>query len=316
MRSKKLFFLFGTLFAIGFALAIYIKSQSSQKISSQKDTFKPISVIASFYPMAYFTQQVGGHLVDVQTLVRPGLEPHDFEPSPQDMVRIQKAQLFVYNGAGLEGWAPKIIQELPKEKVVNTTEKINLLPASDDQGSTNEKTLSYDPHVWVNPHTAIEQVTAITDGLVTVDPSNQEIYTRNATAFTEKLKELDNMFSKGLANCQQRTIVTSHNAFAYLARQYNLQVLSISGLSPDEEPSAKKLAEISTFVEANDVQYIFFESLVSPKLSETIAQETGAKTLSFNPLEGLTEEETQKGENYFTVQEQNLKNLQQALECR
>lgn len=260
-----------------------------------------ISVIASFYPLAFFAQQIGGNLVHVQTLVTPGLEPHDFEPTPQNLVEIEKASLLIYNGAGLEAWAPRIIPNLPPEKVVNATTGITLLPN--------------DPHVWMDPHLALQQVENIKNGLIKVDPAHQTEYQKNALQLENQLNELDQQFQAGLAHCQQHDIVTSHDAFEYLAREYNLSVLPIAGLSPDEEPTPKKLAEVSQFVKKNQVKYIFFETLVSPKLSQTIAQETGTQTAAFNPLEGLTEAEMNQGQNYFTVQQQNLKNLQQTLAC-
>lgn len=298
---------------IGIAFFLLILSLFSiwliKKPSSQPSSSSTLSVIASFYPIAYFTHQVGGHLVDVRTLVSPGMEPHDFEPSPQNIVDLQKAQLFVYNGGGLETWAPRVIRDLPAEKVVNTVGNISLLP-------TTEKGAAYDPHVWMDPHLAIQQVAAIQKGLASVDPAHAKTYQQNAQKFTAQLQQLDAEFRQGLANCQQHTIVTSHDAFEYLAHEYGLSVLSISGLSPDAEPTPQKLAEITQFVKAHQIKYIFFESLVSPKLAQTIAQETGAQTISFNPLEGLTAEDVAQGQTYFTIQKQNLQNLRQTLRCQ
>ena len=134
--------------------------------------------------------------------------------------------------------------------------------------------------------------------------------------FIRKLDDLDRQYRRGLANCQEKNIVTSHAAFGYLATAYGLNQVSITGLSPDAQPSPRQLADIVKFTRANNVKYIFFESLVSPKLSKTIATEIGAQTMVLNPLEGLTDEEVSQGNNYFTEMENNLANLKTALECK
>ncbi len=131
----------------------------------------------------------------------------------------------------------------------------------------------------------------------------------------QKLDQLDKTYAEGLKTCKQKDIITSHAAFGYLATRYGLNQVAISGISPDEEPSSQQLAEVAKFAKENDVKYIFFESLVSPKLSETIAHEIGAKTLVLDPLEGISDDDIKQGKNYFTVMENNLKNLQKALQC-
>jgi zinc transport system substrate-binding protein len=310
MRNKKNLVVFVTVIALILA-SVYLlhNKEKSDRLVPPAQTGTQISVVVSFYPLAFFTQQIGGDVVDVHTLVSPGIEPHDFEPTPQDIVRIQKAKLLVYNGAGLETWVPRITVELPVDKIVNTSTDIELI-------QTSKQPTSYDPHVWLNPHLATQQVDAITAGLVKVDPDHKETYQKNATFLKTKLGNLDGQFHQGLEHCQLRTIVTSHDAFEYLAQEYHLNVTSIAGLSPDEEPTPQKLAEISKLVKAQLIKYIFFETLVSPKLAQTVAQETGAQTISFNPLEGLTTEEIAQGQDYFSVQEQNLKHLRQALDCK
>jgi zinc transport system substrate-binding protein len=310
MRNKTRLVIFAAVIAL-ILVSMYAlhNKEKTDRLVPPTQIGTQIPVITSFYPLAFFTQQIGGDLVDVQTLVSPGIEPHDFEPTPQDIARIQKAKLFIYNGAGLETWAPRLTAELPAEKKVNPSAKIELI-------QTNKQPVLYDPHVWINPHLATQQVDTIAAALLQVDPSHKEIYQKNATALKTKLGNLDGQFHQGLEHCQRRTIVTSHDAFKYLAQEYHLNVISISGLSPDEEPTPQKLAEISNLVKAQQIKFIFFETLVSPKLAQTIAQETGAQTLSFNPLEGLTTEEIAHGQDYFSVQEQNLKHLRQALDCK
>jgi zinc transport system substrate-binding protein len=290
----------------GFVLLSNVKVQ-------KKDT--RLQVVASFYPMAEFARAVGGKNANVVTLVKPGLEPHDYEPTPQDLAKVYGSDLFVYNGAGLEtAWVNKIQPQLEQSNTftVDASYKIKLL--SRDPSDTENKSAT-DPHVWMDPELAIKEVSAITLGYIAVDGKNANTYQRNADAYIKKLNELNTTFKSGLAHCQSHDIVTSHQAFSYLAKEYGLTATGIAGLSPDNEPSPQKLAEIADFAKANNVKYIFFESLVSPKLSQTIASEVGAQTIEFNPLEGLTNAEVKAGKNYLSVQQDNLQALRTALSC-
>ncbi len=261
-----------------------------------------LSVVASFYPLADFAQQVGGDFVEVKNLTPAGAEPHDFEPTPQDLVAIQKAHVFIYNGASLEMWLDKVLPDIQNKEVI--------VKASD--GITLHQ---QDPHIWMDPILASQEVENIKNGLIKADPAHTSAYEANAKKFQQKLADLDQSFQKGLSKCDRHQIVTSHNAFQYLAQRYHLDVLAISGLSPDSEPSAQKMAEVVQFTQKNNVRYIFFETLVSPKLAETIAKETGAQTIVFNPLEGLTSDEVAQGKNYLSVQQHNLESLKIALGC-
>ncbi|HSX28223.1 MAG TPA: metal ABC transporter substrate-binding protein [Candidatus Saccharimonadales bacterium] len=311
MQKKQILF-FGILDCLLIALVAGVVVAGHHR-SGQSDK---IQVTASFYPMAEFARQVGGDKVAVNTLVKPGVEPHDYDPSPQDLVGLYQSKLFVYNGAGLEKWTDRIQKDLASNHVtaVRASDGIQLLaPFADDEEGSGAAT---DPHVWLDPMLAIKEVTAIKDGLVKIDPANQTYYEAHAQAFTQQLTDLDTAYKNGLQQCQRRDIVTSHQAFRYLAQQYNLTSVSISGLSPDDEPSPQKLADVAQFAKAHDVQYIFFESLASPKLSQTIASEVGAKTLVFNPLEGLTDSDIALGKNYLSVQKENLQNLRTALDCK
>jgi len=280
-----------------------------------------IKVVASFYPMAEFARQIGKDKVEVTTLISPGVEPHDYDPMPQDIAGIHKSRMFVYNGAGLEPWADRIGGDAAADgvTVVSASDGIDLMtkdPGSGAGSASSPQTSSYDPHVWLDPVLAAQEVDNIKNGLIQADPGNRAAYETNANDFKSELNDLDNQYRHGLADCARNDIVTSHQAFKYLANRYGLNVVAIAGLSPDEEPSPQKLAEVSRFARANNVEYIFFETLVSPKLSETIASEIGVKTLVFNPLEGLTDDEIALGQNYISVQKENLDHLRLALDCK
>lgn len=262
-----------------------------------------IKVTASFYPLYYFATQIGGDKVEVLNITPSGSEPHDYEPTAQDMVGIEQSRLLILNGLGLESWSKNIENNINPQKTVIVYASNGLID------STN-------PHIWIAPAMAENIVQNILEGYIKIDPTNAEYYQANTAILKNKLISLDSEYQTGLANCQLRTFVTSHDAFGYLAQIYNLRQISIAGLSPDAEPSPAQLANVAKTAKAENVKYIFFESLVSPKLSQTIATEIGAQTLVLNPIEGLTKEEISHGQDYFTVEENNLKNLQTALECQ
>ncbi len=300
-------FLFGALLLVGMALIALLAFRTERG-----DTGR-VSVVASFYPMAEFARQVGGSRVLVTTLVGPGVEPHDYEPTPRDVARLYDAKLAVYNG-GVEPWAEKLKADLAKQGVVilKTTKGLPLLATSASKGEA----AATDPHVWLSPVLAARQVTSIEQALIRVDPAGATLYRANAAAYRQKLTSLDHTFRAALSQCQLRTIVTSHQAFAYLANEYGLTVRAISGLSPDDEPSPQTLAELANLVRVSGITHIFFETLVNPKLANTLAREAGAQTIVFNPLEGLTKDESKAGKNYIEVQKDNLQALATALHCK
>ncbi len=318
--NKKIFavlFLF-VLFLAG--LIFYKENLSTKKAgptaqNSSASATPKLRIEATFYPLAEFAEQVGGDLVAVNTLVPAGSEPHDFEPTTQDIARMHQSKIYIYNGAGFEGWLNKVIPDLQKSGVitVDSSQGIPLLAADP---TIEEGKSATDPHIWLDPVLAQHQVKTIEAALIQVDPTHRTQYEQNAAAYIEKLHALDLRFKTVMITCDKNEIVTSHAAFAYLAKEYGLNVLPIAGLSPDEEPSPQRLAQIAQQVKKDDIKYIFFESLVQPTLANTIATETGAKTLVFNPLEGLTPEDISSGKEYISVQDQNLQNLRVALECQ
>jgi zinc transport system substrate-binding protein len=308
MRDKRSWVI-GTIVAVLIIAGLIVLQQASPAHSNK------LQVTATFYPMAEFARQVGGKNAAVTTLVKPGIEPHDYEPTPQDVAAIYKSKLFVYNGAGLERWVDKIQNDLAHTGtfVVDATYNVKLLGKDP---SDTENTSATDPHVWMDPALAVQEVQNVLKGFIATDPKNVETYQANAKAYIAQLNALNQEFKTGLNRCQSHDIVTSHQAFSYLANEYGLHAVGIAGLSPDNEPSPQKLAEIADFARANNVHYIFFETLVSPKLSQTIASEVGAQTIAFNPLEGLTPQEAKAGKNYISVQKDNLQALRTALNCK
>ena len=272
------------------------------------------TIAVTFYPLYEFTKQVVGDKADVVLLVPPGAEPHDWEPAPSDLIKVKQAKLVVYNGAGMEPWIDRLSGTLlADKKTVSAAGLVNLIPAQYNEEGGPPEPGAIDPHVWLDPVNAQAIVQAIAAAVSEVDPDNAGYYQTNAGAYFAQLVELDYEYRTALASASRREIITSHAAFGYLANRYGLKQVAIMGLSPDAEPTPARMAQIIRHVRENGIKFIFFETLVGPKLAETIASETGAQTLVLNPIEGLTEEELAQGENYLVVMRMNLTNLKYAL---
>lgn len=275
-----------------------------------------LKVVTTFYPMYYFSQQVGGRHADVVALIPPGAEPHDWEPSAKDMMQIKEADIFVYNGI-VEGWAEQALESAANDKRLALEASKGIadlegLPEEEEEEAHQDEHLM-DPHVWLNPVTAQKEVEAIESAFEKADPANKEDYKNNANDFIAKLQELDAAYRSGLQNVKRKEFVTQHAAFAYLAKQYGLTQIPIAGLAPDQEPSPDKMAEIVKFAKDHQVKTIFFETLVDPKVARTVADEIGAKTDVLNPLEGLTDEDKKNGLDYLGIMKNNLVALKKAL---
>ncbi len=294
------------LIILGAIVFIFAKQPTPAPVSGQK-----IQVVASFYPLYYFASQIGGDKAEVANITPSGGEPHDYEPTAGDLIEIENSRLLIINGFGLEAWGDDIKKNLDPAKTALVTASDGII----SHQLTEEGETMIDPHVWLSPELAKTIVDNIAAGFIKVDPANELYYQNNATQLKNKLDQLDAAYRTGLKNCQLKDIVTSHAAFGYLAQAYGLNQIAIAGLSPDAEPSPAQLADIVKQARADNIKYIFFESLVSPKLSQTIATEIGAQTLVFNPLEGLTKDELAGGQDYFTEMQNNLTNLETALQC-
>lgn len=270
---------------------------------------KPL-VVASFYPMYEFTRQVAAERAQVISLVPPGVHGHDWEPSPHDVAQVRRARVFVYNGAGFEPWAQKLIQEAagPSTVVVAASAGLTVARTEGDGG--------VDPHVWLDPVRAKGVVEAIRAALQRSDPAGQSAYAANADSYTAKLTELDARFEAGLRDCARREVVVSHAAFGYLTRRYRLEQIAVTGLAPQAEPSPAALAAIVRTARERKVTAIFLEPLVSPKLAETLAREVGVRLLTLNPIEGVTKKEAADGTSYLDLMGRNLESLREGLGCR
>jgi zinc transport system substrate-binding protein len=268
---------------------------SAQNGSAHQDT-----VVAAFYPLAYAARELGGDDVTVRNLTPPGVEPHDLELSGGEVREIRDAALVLYLGGGFQ---PAL------EDAIRSTDATSLdllevaSPREGDEGGEG----AFDPHVWLDPDRYRTIVEAI--GRELEQPARTE-------TLGERLRRLDEEYRTGLASCARRELVTSHDAFGYLAERYGLRQVPITGPTPEAEPTPRELERVVRDVRSSGATTIFFETLVSPRLAETVAREVGARTAVLNPLEGLSQAQLDLGDDYFTVMRENLAALRKALGCR
>jgi len=277
------------------AVALLVAGCGSAASSNDKT-----SVVAAFYPLAYAAEQIGGSRVDVTNLTPAGAEPHDVELTPQEVGRIQTADVVLYLSHDFQPAVEEAVGEA-KGARVDALEGIGLRKGvGDEAGKT-------DPHVWLDPVLYARVVKKI--GAALGRP-------QRAASLARHVLTLDRAYRVGLADCRRKDFVTSHAAFGYLAARYHLHQVPITGIDPESEPSPQHLQSLIELVRREHVKTVFFERLVSPRLAETVAHDAGAKTAVLDPIEGLTPSEQDKGFTYFTLMRQNLRELRTTLGCR
>lgn len=271
-----------------------------------------LSVAASFYPLAHFAEQIGGKYTTVTQITPSGVEPHEYEPTARDVATILESDILLLNGGGVDTWAEKLVEEFTKKggTVVRMSDSIEFVKASESGGIE-----SLDPHIWLDPLLAQKEVSLMGRAFAEKDRGHAQFYMSDATVYGNTLKALNVRFTNGLRTCESRDLVVAHDAFGYLGTRYELNIFPIAGLSPEEEPSPKQMADVAKLAREKKVKTIFFETLASPKLAETIADEVNVGTSVLNPIEGLTNEERARGATYVTVMDENLASLRVALDC-
>lgn len=268
-----------------------------------------IKVVASFYPVYEFVKEIGGNKVDVTSLIPIGVEPHDYEPTIQQIQNAETADLVVYNGAGLEKWIDKINAKFK----VEASQGLNPL-MSNDTGNSG----TYDLHVWLDPILAEMEVENIRDALVKIDPANTQYYKANADRFIGKLNDLDYRIKTELATCNKKDFIAFHNAFTYFANRYGLNQHSVhQGLTPEGEVLPQRLQGVIELARDLGLHIVYSEDLVDPRSSEVIAQEIpNGKVLILSPIEGINSEEQRAGIGYLDKMNENVENLKIGLECQ
>ena len=285
---------------------------SSETTGGSKD---PMQLSASFYPLAWMAEEVGGEHVEVSNLTPPGAEPHDLELTPTDVAAVSDADLVVY----LSGFQPAVdeaVTQADQASVFDAAEWADLsltyTPIEEGEEETDEAG-AVDPHFWLDPARFAAVATAFAEQLSERDPEHAADFEANLASLTDRLEDVDANFKTGLADCTSENLVTSHNAFGYLADRYGMVQVGITRLTPEEEPSPADLAAVTQFVEENDVRTIYFETLVSPDIAKAIAAEAEVDTGMLDPLEGLNDES--QGSDYLEVMASNLANLRRGQDC-
>jgi zinc transport system substrate-binding protein len=281
-----------------------------------------LEVVASFYPLEFIARSVGGDAVNVTTLTAPGVEPHDLELTPKQVGTIAAAKLVVFE-KGLQPAVDEAIDQNAKSAGfdVAPAAKLEATGADFEEHEEGEEAANpaghseneLDPHFWLDPVRYAGVVQAVTDKLASVDPDHADGYKQRAETLLGEVNKLDTDFKTGLANCKLKTFVTSHEAFAYLAKRYGLTMVGIAGFTPDAEPTPARIKEVQDIVRKQKVTTIFYEELVSPKVAESIARDVKVKTAVLSPIEGLSDANSQ--ETYLTLMRENLQELRKANNC-
>jgi len=273
--------------------------------------FAKITVTTTIYPIYSVVKEVGGKNVILNNLIPFGVEPHEFEPKPKDMIILSKSDIFITSGEVMEPWSIKIINSMTiKDKTVDMSKYVKLKVHKEYE---NGKT--YDPHYWLSFDNYILMIKETANILAKKDPINRKSYEANAALYIKKVADLQAKY-QSLKNCKNRKVIVNHDAFGYLAEDYGITQYSISGMSPDVKPSAKQIAKLVDIARKEKIGIVFFEEFASDKTAKTIANEANIKTDALRPVENITAEENQKNIGYLDIMQANLIKLKGAMDCR
>jgi zinc transport system substrate-binding protein len=287
-----------------------------------------LQVVTTLFPLYDFARTIAGDKAQVTMLLPPGVEPHTFEPRPEDMIRINRAGLFIYTSKYMEPWAEKIITGIESKslRVVNAGEHVSYQVVVNHEhehekdgadSAHKHEQKGMDPHIWLDFANAAIMVDTILDGFIAADPANSGVYRPNAEALQKQLVALDLRYREGLATCSTRKLLHGgHYAFGYLARRYDLDYHALSGISSDSEPSAERMAALVREIKSSGTKYLFAEELLSPRLTETLAHEAGVGVLMLHGAHNLSRDDQSKNVTFFDLMERNLIQLQKGLQCR
>ncbi|MEU6603576.1 metal ABC transporter substrate-binding protein [Streptomyces shenzhenensis] len=299
------------------ALGIATLSACSSDSAAAGDTGK-FDVVASFYPMAFLAEQIGGDHVHVTSLTQPGQEPHDLEISAKETARLQDSDAVLY----LKNLQPSVDKAVAQSEIKTKIDAASLTTleehgnevgghAAEHDSHEGEESGGKDPHIWLDPVRYAEVAQGVGKAFEKADPDHAADYKKNTAALVKQLDDLDQQFKDGLANTRSKVFITTHAAFGYLAERYGLTEEAINGLDPESEPSAARVKDLEKMAKADGVTTVFYETLVSDKTAKTVARDSGLKTDVLDPIEGITDRS--RGNDYLSVQEANLKALQTAL---
>lgn len=310
--------------------------------AQQAGPAKRLQVVTSLFPLYDFARQIGSERADVSLLLPPGVEPHGFEPRPRDMVRINRADIFIYTNRAMEPWAVELLKGVRNRTLIAVEAgrgiALSAVPGAQDarkKGTSGRSGHDHkaahghgagrhhdhfhgsgDPHIWLDFANAARLVDRILEGFLEKDPASRAFYESNAAAYKAKLGDLDEGFKKGLSGCRKDIIVQGgHSAFGYLARRYGFRYVAVSGLSPNAEPTPAAMAALAKTIRDNGLDHLFHEELLSPRVAEAIARETGASLLLLHAAHNVSREEFDRGVGFLDLMQANLQNLRKGLQC-
>lgn len=300
-------------------IAVLVLSACQSSSSDGEETEGRLNIMTSFYPVYVFTQQVAGDLAHVDMMVK-GADAHSFEPSAKNLAVIEESDAFIYANPEMETWVPALVESLSSSTVmVETDENIDLIQETDagheetDDGELEDHDHTVDPHTWLDPVLAQQQVTEIKEALIELDPENEAAYTENAESFIAELEELNKDYETAFESADHRLFITQHAAFGYIAHRYNLVQESLAGLSSESEASAQRMAEVTELIKEEEVPVIYYNSTASSDLAQTVADETAIETEVLYSLESVEDEELHSAEGYLSLMRENLENLKKTI---
>lgn len=282
-----------------------------------------VLVAVTTYPLYEAVARVGGDTVDCHKILPFGSDIHTFRPTPKTMATVSRADLFIYSGAGLEPWSEQLLINLSERtKAVDMSSFVTLLHHEEEHGHREEEAMheghdhgGTDPHYWLDIDNMIAVTRKVETLLSALQPEHSERYRSNAAIFEKELLALKQAYTERLSHCSQHILVSNHDAFGYLAHANGFEPLAVTGLSPDQQPSAKTMARVIRLVRDEGIKTLFFEAFVNSGVAEALAAETGARVDSLQPLANLSADEAASNETYITIMQKNLAKIAEALEC-
>lgn len=293
---------------------------NSMLYTSEGAPAERLKIVTTLFPLYDWARVVGGELVEVRLLLPPGAEAHTYAPRPSDILATRQADLFVFLHPAMEPWAADLLAGAirPGLRILELAQNVALMGSQSHHAETEHLADEADPHVWLDPLRAAQMVRELANVLAELAPAHRDIFMANADQYCARLQELDQHIRTSLASCQRRTVIfAGHNAFRYFADRYGLTFLSpYAGFSPDAAPSPRALAALAAAVRETGSPIIFHEELVTPRVAQTIARETGAQLEMLHAIHNLSEQDFRSGVTYVSLMEENLRKLKEALDCR
>ncbi|MEV6026977.1 zinc ABC transporter substrate-binding protein [Streptomyces sp. NPDC052036] len=307
--------------AVAAVTALGLGALSACSSTSAAGNTGKFDVVASFYPMAFLAEQIGGKHVHVTSLTQPGQEPHDLEISARQTAQLQESDAVLY----LKNLQPSVDDAIAQSEIKTKIDAASLTTEEEHGNEVGghaaahdthqgEESGGKDPHIWLDPVRYAQVAQGVGKAFEKADPKHAADYAKNTAALVKRLDDLDQQYATGLKNTKSKVFITTHAAFGYLAERYGLTEEAINGLDPESEPSAARVRQLESIAKADGVSTVFYETLVSDKTAKTVAQDANLKTDVLDPLEGITAKS--RGNDYFQVMQSNLKALQTALEAK